>query len=457
MVRAAYLITRIPDIGLPGKAAWELIWYQYIPPPFQICAGKKAVWEITFCQEASANQPIQVKGKMAPTIASKISPTLRTGMGSTAGAKDGSPASDSGPVATKRQKTARGKNPSSILESRWGEASREISPPCDGERRRGQEGARSDPVVEATWTMPTKPRKGGRTMPVSKTSSAGRTAPGKAAQLLLGAASNETRAVARAGMPTATHLTRDDDNEDVNVATAIERSLAMATALGSDRIIGGPAPSGKTSSASKKAPGKAAKLRLGAASDKTRAVARAGMATATHLMRKDDNKDVNVATAIEHGLAMATALGNDRIIGGPAPAGKTLSASKKGPGKAAKLCLGAASNETRAVARAGMPTVTHLTRDDNDEDVNFATAIKRGLAMATALGNDRIIGGPAPAGKTSSASKKAPGKAAKLRIGRCLMERGQSQGQECPWGRISQGTMTTRTSTSPRPANVASP
>jgi hypothetical protein len=104
---------------------------------------------------------------------------------------------------------------------------------------------------------------------------------------------------------------------------------------------------------------------------------------------------------------MATALGNDRIIGGPAPTGKTSSASKKAPGKAAKLRLGAASNETRAVARAGMPTATHLMRDDNDEDVDVATAIKRGLAMAAVLGNDRIIGGLAPAGKTSSASSLA--------------------------------------------------
>jgi hypothetical protein len=78
-------------------------------------------------------------------------------------------------------------------------------------------------------------------------------------------------------------------------------------------------------------------------------------------------RDVEVTTAIKRGLAMAMALGNDRIIGGPAPAGKTLSASKKAPGKAAKLRLGAASNETRAVARAGTPTATHLTRDDDDE------------------------------------------------------------------------------------------
>jgi hypothetical protein len=124
-----------------------------------------------------------------------------------------------------------------------------------------------------------------------------------------------------------------------------------------------------------------------------RAVARAGMPTATHLTMDDNNEDVNVATAIKRGLAMATALGNNRIIGGPAPAGKTSSASKKAPGKATKLRIGVVSNGTRAVARAGMPMGAHLTMDNNDKDVNVATASKRGLAMRTALGNDRIIGG----------------------------------------------------------------
>jgi hypothetical protein len=131
------------------------------------------------------------------------------------------------------------------------------------------DGERGD---KATLTMPTKPRKGGRMMPVGKTLSAGRTAPGRDAKPRLRAASNETRAVARAGMPTATHLTMDDDDKDVNVATAIKRGLAMAMALGNNRIIGGPAPAGKTLSASKTAPGKAAKLRIGAGSDGTRAV-----------------------------------------------------------------------------------------------------------------------------------------------------------------------------------------
>jgi hypothetical protein len=260
---------------------------------------------------------------MATTIAPKISPTLRMGVGSTTGAKDGSPAADSGPVAAKRQKTAGGKIP-------------RVSLNLDGVRRRAKSlhlatakaavDEKGPEMIlsndddeqgdEATLTMPTKPYKGGRTTPVSKTLSAGRTAPGKAAKLRLRAASDETRAVARAGMPTATHLTMDDDNEDVNVTTAIERGFAMVTALGNDRIISGPAPAGKTLSASKTAPGKAAKLSIGAVSDGTRAVARAGMPMGAHLTMDDDDKDVNVATASKRGLIMRTALGNNRIIGG---------------------------------------------------------------------------------------------------------------------------------------------
>jgi hypothetical protein len=35
-------------------------------------------------------------------------------------------------------------------------------------------------------------------------------------------------------LPTATHLTMDDDNEDIDVTTAIKRGLARRTALGND-------------------------------------------------------------------------------------------------------------------------------------------------------------------------------------------------------------------------------
>jgi hypothetical protein len=343
----------------------------------------------------------QIKFKQNGTHdSSEDQPTLRMGVGSTAGARDGSPAVEGRPAAAKFQKLAEGKNPrvSSNLDGvrrranppRLAAAKAAADPkgpeviPSDDDDKRGD---------KATSTMPMKPRKGDRTIPVGKTSSAGRTVSGKAAKLRLGAASNKTRAVTRAGMPTAMQLTGDDDNKDVNVAMAIERGLTMATALGNNRIISGPVPAGKTLSASKKAPGKAAKLRLGAASNKTRGVARAGMPTAMHLTRDDDDKDVDIATAIKRGLAMATALGNNLIISGPAPAGKTLSTSKKPPRKAAKLRIGAVSDGTRAVARAGMPMGAHLTTDDNNEDVDVAMASARGLAMRMALGNDRIIGG----------------------------------------------------------------
>ncbi len=109
---------------------------------------------------------------------------------------------------------------------------------------------------------------------------------------------------------------------------------------------------------------KVAKLRLEAASNKTQVVARAGLPTATHLTMDDDDKDVNVATTIKRGLPMATALGNDRIIGGPAPASMISSARKMAPGRAAKLRIGAESDKTRVVARAGMPAAMHLTMDN---------------------------------------------------------------------------------------------
>jgi hypothetical protein len=59
-----------------------------------------------FCPEVPRDKQNQVQNKIAPMIAPKFGPTLRTGMGSTAGAMaDGSQAAEGGLVAAKCQKT----------------------------------------------------------------------------------------------------------------------------------------------------------------------------------------------------------------------------------------------------------------------------------------------------------------------------------------------------------------
>jgi hypothetical protein len=100
------------------------------------------------------------------------------------------------------------------------------------------------------------------------------------------------------------------------------------------------------------------------------------------------------SATIKRGLAMATALGNDCIICSPAPAGKNALARKMAPVKAAKQRLEAASNNTQVVVRIGLPTAMHRTMDENDKDVDIATAIT------------------APASMFLSARKMGPGRAA---------------------------------------------
>ncbi len=74
------------------------------------------------------NQPILSKRKLAPTIAPKFGPTLRTGVGSTAGAMaDGSPVVGGGPAEAKRPKTAGGKFPR--VSSNLDRARRRTNPP----------------------------------------------------------------------------------------------------------------------------------------------------------------------------------------------------------------------------------------------------------------------------------------------------------------------------------------
>jgi hypothetical protein len=73
-----------------------------------------------------------------------------------------------------------------------------------------------EPVEEATSTRMAKPRKVGRTTPIDKTTSVGKTAFGKAAKLRIGVASNAAREVAMGEMPTGAPLMMDNDDEYVN-------------------------------------------------------------------------------------------------------------------------------------------------------------------------------------------------------------------------------------------------
>jgi hypothetical protein len=145
---------------------------------------------------------------MAPTIAPKFGPTLRMGVGSTAGAMaDGSPAAEGGQAAAKRQKTAGGKFP-------------QVSLNLDGARRRtnpprlatekAAAGAKGPEVIplddndkfsdEGMLLMTSRPCKVGHTMP------------GKAAKLFVKAPSAETRDFAVIGAPTPAPLTMDDND-----------------------------------------------------------------------------------------------------------------------------------------------------------------------------------------------------------------------------------------------------
>ena len=69
-----------------------------------------------FAQKRHETSQIKFKGKMAPMIATKIGPTLRTGMGSTAGARDDSLAAEGRAGDGEMPENGRGKNPPSILE-----------------------------------------------------------------------------------------------------------------------------------------------------------------------------------------------------------------------------------------------------------------------------------------------------------------------------------------------------
>jgi hypothetical protein len=180
---------------------------------------------------------------MAPTIAPKFGPTLRTGVGSTAGAMaDGSPAAEGGPAAAKRQKTARGKVP-------------RVSSNLDGVRRhtnsprlataKAAAGAKGPELIpsddddefsdEGTSSMTSRPHK------------VGHTTSGKAAKLFVEAPSAEARDFAVKGAPTPAPLTMDDDDAYVGdvASNAVSKpcstvaAATRATAFANDILVGG--------------------------------------------------------------------------------------------------------------------------------------------------------------------------------------------------------------------------
>jgi hypothetical protein len=119
---------------------------------------------------------------------------------------------------------------------------------------------------------------------------------------------------------------------------------------------------------------------------------------------RDGNNDKDVAMD----LVRATAPGDDRFIGGLAPAGWNFSTSTTAPRKVTKLCIGAGPDRTGAIARAGLPKRVHLVRDKDNEDLNDATAVRmarlRTMVGATDRGPATVTDGAAPAGEYRSAS-----------------------------------------------------
>jgi hypothetical protein len=360
---------------------------------------------------------------MAPTIAPKINPTLRTGEHRRcAGWQSGG----GGRVGCgKAPKNGRGK----ILRvsSNFDGVKRRANPPrlatakatADANLGRltaakaaadakGPEVIPADeddePIDDALLASTSKHRKVVRAMTGGKPMAIRKTAPGKSAKLRLGAAYDEMLAVTRVGTPTAMRLARDDEDDDNNEDVAMD--LVRVTASSNDRFIGSLAPRAMTgdepTAIRKTAPGTSAKLRLGVAYDETLAVTRACTPTAMRRTMDDEDDDEDEDVAMD--LNRATASGDDCFIGGLVPRAMTgdkpTAICKTAPRTSAKLRLGAAYNETLVVARAGTPTVMRFTMDDEDDDHDKDVAMD--LVRATASGNDRFIGGLAPTGRKFS-------------------------------------------------------
>jgi hypothetical protein len=177
---------------------------------------------------------------MAPTIAPKFGPTLRMGVGSTAGAMaDGSPVAEGGPVAAKCQKMAGGKFPQVFLI--LDESKRHTNPPRLATAKAAA-GAKGPEVIpsddnnefsnEKMLSMTSRPCK------------VGHTTPGKAAKLFVEVPSTKARDFAVKGAPAPAPLTMDDNDAYIgDVAVSKPRSTAAAakraTAFANDVLISG--------------------------------------------------------------------------------------------------------------------------------------------------------------------------------------------------------------------------
>ncbi len=161
-------------------------------------------------------------------IAPKFGPTLRMGVGSTAGVMaDGSPAAEGGPAVAKCQKTAGGKVPQVSLNLDG--VRRGTNPPCLATAM-ATAGAKGPEVIpldnddkfsnEGTSLMTSRPRK------------VGHTTPGKAAKLFVEAPSAKARDFAVKGVPTPAPLTMDDDDAWVGdmVSNAVSKPRSTAAA-----------------------------------------------------------------------------------------------------------------------------------------------------------------------------------------------------------------------------------
>ncbi len=168
---------------------------------------------------------------MAPTIAPKFGPTLRTGKGSTAGAMaDGNPAAEGGSAAVKRQKMAGGKFPRFSLNLNG--ARRRTNPPCLATAK-ATAGAKGLEVIpsddddefsdEGMSSMTSRPRK------VSHTT------PGKATKLFVEVPFAEARDFAVKGVPTPAPLMMDDNDAYVGDAASNAVSKPCSTAAAATR------------------------------------------------------------------------------------------------------------------------------------------------------------------------------------------------------------------------------